>query len=80
MKTLGDPVIRGNFEIILMGNNPQMRHAPQRGPRFSFVRNVKIVFRMSKLHRNLTMHGIGGSAKSIPGHVPIVWTKAPATP
>jgi hypothetical protein len=80
METLGDAVISGDFEVVLMGNNAQVCYAAQRSPRVGFVRDVEVVFGMSKLHRNATMHGKTESAKSIPALPPNVWTKAPATP
>ena len=66
VKAFGDAVIRGDFQVILVGYNAQMRDAPQRRPRFSFVWNVEIVFGMSKLHGIVTMHRMTASAKRIP--------------
>ena len=77
MKALGDAVIRGDFEVVLVGDNAQMRHAAQGGPGVGFVGNVEIVFGMSELHSAAIMHGGRGSAKAIPSHVAYRLDKAP---
>jgi hypothetical protein len=50
VKTLRDAVIGGDFEIVLMRNNAEVRHATQRGPRISVVRNENVVLGMAELH------------------------------
>jgi hypothetical protein len=63
LETLGDAVIRGDFEVVLVGDDAQMRHSAQRGPGVGFVGDVEIVFGMSELHSTVIMHGGQGSAK-----------------
>ena len=49
-KALGDAMVGGDFQIVLMRNNAQMRDAAQGGKGFRLIGDENVVFGMAEFH------------------------------
>ena len=50
LEALRDAMVGGDLQVVLMGNDAQVRHSAQRSPGFGLIRDENVMFGMAKGH------------------------------